>query len=375
MARRYDRVKNSFLNQLSLMMNKTKPFWMMGALIFMLGCGIFTPVSSPTPDLFATLQASTPSGFVSPAVPDSTATPIFDLPGLNPTSAPPQGSIPFPSPSDQLTGHIVFTCQVFKVQAMDQICIMNADGSGMRRLTTEDNLRHYYSSLAPDGQSVLYSAFREQNVYEIYSLDLNDGNADRLTNRLGVLNAPEVSPDGTSITFTRGNPSNGNLQIMVMDRNGEDVGNIPQIFGWDPTWSPDGKQILFASGSEGNVQLFTVNRNGGGLQQVTNLPAIRGRSDWSADGQSIVTYVGPSWNREVYIMNADGSNARQLTPRGGNSQGPSFSPDGKWVVFTAYFDEYRDDHGCEIYIIRTDGTDLRRLTNNNYCDYQPRWGP
>ena len=108
---------------------------------------------------------------------------------------------------------------------------------------------------------------------------------------------------------------------------------------------------------------------------MSNLPAIRGRSDWSPDGQSIVTYSGPAWNREIYIMNADGSNARQLTPSGGNSQGPSFSPDGKWVAFTAYFDKYGDDHGCEIYIIRIDGTDLRRLTNNDYCDYQPRWGP
>ena len=42
-----------------------------------------------------------------------------------------------------------------------------------------------------------------------------------------------------------------------------------------------------------------------------------------------------------------------------------------------YSDDSRsmDDHGCEIYVIRTDGTELRRLTNNEYCDYQPRWGP
>jgi len=160
-----------------------------------------------------------------------------------------------------------------------------------------------------------------------------------------------------------------------MDRNGEDAGNIPKISGWDPTWSPDGKQILFASGPEGGAQLFIVKRNGKDLHQVSNLPAIRGRSDWSPDGQSIVTYSGPAWNREVYIMNVDGSNARQLTPGGGNSQGPSFSPDGRWVVFTAYFDHYGEDHGCELYIIRTDGTDLRRLTDNDYCDYQPRWGP
>jgi len=357
-------------------MSKTKLLWMMIGLILLLGCNFFTRAPSPTPDLLATLQASTPSSSSSsPAVPNSIATLAPNLPSPNPTLSSGQPSIPAPSAADALTGHIVFTCQLFKVQSMDQICIINADGSGMRRLTTEDNLRHYYPSLAPDGQSVLYSGFRELNVYEIYNLNLKDGSLDQLTNRMGALNAPEVSPDGSSITFTRGNPNNGQLQIMVMERNGENAGNLPQIFGWDPTWSPDGKQILYASGPEGGVQLFVVNRNGNGLHQVSNLPAIRGRSDWSPDGQSIVTYSGPSWHREVYIMNADGSNARQLTPSGGNSQGPSFSPDGKWVTFTAYFDKYGDDHGCEIYVIRTDGTDLRRLTNNDYCDYQPRWGP
>ena len=357
------------------MINKTKLLWMVIGLIFILGCNLLSSASTPPPDLFATLQASTPSSFSSPVVTEALTTPVFNLPTPNPTTASGQTSIPFPSPADQLTGHIVFTCQLFKVQAMDQVCIMNADGSGMRRLTTEDNLRHFYPSLAPDGQSVLYAGFREQNVYEIYNIDLNDGSVDRLTNRLGVLTAPEVSPDGTSIVFARGNPRNGQFQIIVMDRNGENVGNIPQVSGWDPTWSPDGKQILFASGPEGGVQVFIVNRNGRGLHQVTNLPEIRGRSDWSPDAQSIITYAGPAWNREIYIMNTDGSNVRQLTPSGGNSQGPSFSPDGKWVAFTAYFDKYGDEHGCEIYVIRTDGTDLRRLTNNDYCDYQPRWGP
>ena len=339
---------------------------LLAVFLILLSMGCNRPVaSSPTPDLFATLQASTPSGFASSAVTPN-ATSGGSIGGSN---------VPFPSTGDELSGHIVFTCQLFKVQAMDQICIMNADGSGMRRLTTENNKRHYYPSLAPDGQSVLYTSFREQNVYEIYSLDLNDGSVDQLTDRLGVLLAPEVSPDGASIIMARGNPNTGNVQIMVMDRNGEHADNIPQIAGWDPTWSPDGKQILFASGTAGTAQLFIANRNGSNSHQVSNLPAIRGRSDWSADGQSIVTYSGPAWNREVYIMNADGSNALQLTPSGGNSQGPSFSPDGKWVAFTAYFDNYGDDHGCEIYIIRTDGTDLRRLTSNDYCDYQPRWGP
>jgi Tol biopolymer transport system component len=164
-------------------------------------------------------------------------------------------------------------------------------------------------------------------------------------------------------------------EIWLMNRDGSNPRPIPNALGWDPTWSPDGSTILFASDSDGAVQLVTIRSDGSELKRISSLPAIRGRSDWSPDGQFIVTYSGEPWKRDVYIMNADGSNAHMLSPTGGNSQGPSFSPDGKWVAFTSYFDQYGEDNGCEIYIMRVDGSDVRRLTDNDYCDYQPRWGP
>jgi len=117
-----------------------------------------------------------------------------------------------------------------------------------------------------------------------------------------------------------------------------------------------------------------VDVDGNNVVRISDLPAIRGRSDWSPQ-DLITTYSGESWKREIYVMQADGSQAQQVSPPGGNSQGPSFSPDGQWIAFTAYFDRFDDIHGCEIYVMRRDGTDLRRLTNNEYCDYQPRWGP
>ena len=354
-------------------MNK---LWSISTILLILlvtGCNL-PAASTPTPDLFATLQASTPLGFSTPELFETPTTPVFEEATLTPV-APPSENISSTSSTDGLSGHIVFTCQIFKVQASNQICIMNADGSGFRRLTTDDSKQHFYPSLAPDGQSVLYSAFYEVNNYEIYELNINNGNVNRLTNGFGVKTAPELSPDGKLIAYTKWNPGTQRYQIIVANRNGTEANNISSVGGWDPTWSPDGNQILFASDSKGSVQLYTVKLDGKGLKAITNLAAIRGRSDWSADGNYIVTYSGPAWKREVFIMNADGTNVHQLTPDGGNSQGPSFSPDGKWVVFTAYFDNYGDDHGCEIYIIRIDGTDLRRLTSNDYCDYQPRWGP
>jgi tol-pal system beta propeller repeat protein TolB len=356
-------------------MSRKRWLLLLVALGMLLSCNLFSgpgASSAQPPDLLATLAALTPDTAFTPGSAVPTATSSFNFPGSPPS---PIASVPAPPAGGGPGGHIVFTCQIFKVQAQNQICIMNADGTGFRRLTTDDGRQHYYPSLSPDGKSVIYAAFRQENVYELYELNLADGDVNQLTNKLGVLNAPEISPDGGRIVFMRWTVASDKYSLWYMDRNGENPNNIPQIVGWDPTWSPDGKQVLFASDRDGTNQLYIINLNGKGLHRITSLPSIRGRSDWSPDGGSIVTYSGDPWKREVYIMDADGSNVRQLSPSGGSSQGPGFSPDGQWVTFTAYFDHPGDDHGCEIYIIRVDGSDLRRLTNNNYCDYQPRWGP
>jgi TolB protein len=306
-----------------------------------------------TPNVLSTLQALIP-----------TATESVATSTLTPTA----------TPGAQPSGHIVLTCQIFKFQSSEQICIVNADGSGYRRLTPEDGIRHYYPSMAPDGRSVVYSQYREPNVYEIYELSLVDGLSRRLTDRLGALNGPEISPDGKSIVFERWTPASNQDQIWLMDRDGGDPHRLFSGTGWDPTWSPDGSRLLFASDMSGSIQLYEVSLDGTGLHRITDMPALRGRSDWSSRNH-IATYSGEAWQREIYVMSSDGSDSHQVSPAGGNSQGPSFSPDGQWIAFTGYFDKFKDDNGCEIYIMRTDGSDLRRLTNNEYCDYQPRWGP
>ncbi|MBI3738869.1 MAG: PD40 domain-containing protein [Chloroflexi bacterium] len=241
---------------------------------------------TPTSDVVATFQALL------------TLTP---LPDSSPSTATPSPDAP--------TGHIVFTCQIFKYQISEQICIMNADGAGYKRLTTDDSVRHFYPSMSPDGQNVVYSAFNVQSQhFEIYELNLTTGKDKNITYAFGDLNAPEISPDGKTIVFTRFFNDTNNPNIWLMDRTGGNFRQVSGIAGWDPTWSPDGKQILFASDRDGTDQLYIINLDGTGLRKVTSLPALRGRSDWSPDGKLIVTYSGDPWKREVYIMNADGSN-------------------------------------------------------------------
>jgi TolB protein len=341
--------------------SKLPTYLIVGGILFcvcFLAAGIAVPIvarlmsmpAAPAPSLFFTLTAPTPI-------------PTFSL------------ATPTPAAISQTTaGHIVFTCQIFKYQSSEQICIMNPDGSGFRRLTTEDGIRHYYPSPSPDGKSVVYSVYREDNVYEIYEMSLSDGVAKRVTDRLGALTGPAISPDGSLIAVSRWTVASNQNQLWLMDRDGSQPRRVIDGSGWDPVWSPDGTQLLYASDRDGSNQLWVVHVDGSGLHQITHLPAFRGRSDWSVQNL-IVTYSGDAWKRELYIMKADGSNLHRISPPGGDSQGPSFSPDGQWITFTAYFDHPKDINGCEIYVIRVDGTDLRRLTNNDYCDYQPRWGP
>ena len=205
--------------------------------------------------------------------------------------------------------------------------------------------------------------------FKIYELALT-GQLDKINDTVGI--APEVSPDNQAIAFVTG--EGGKDYIWVMDRDGSHP-RVVYSDGWDPTWSPDSSRILFATTVNGKPQLASVNLDGSDFRQVTDLPDLRGRSDWSADAAHIITYSGKPWKRELFIMNPDGSDLHQITPSGGNSQGPSFSPDGQWVAFTAYYDAYANNNGCEIYVMRIDGSRLTRLTDNTYCDWQPRWSP
>lgn len=116
-----------------------------------------------------------------------------------------------------------------------------------------------------------------------------------------------------------------------------------------------------------------MNRDGTDVQPVSNDFTTRGRSDWSWRGELIAGYSGISGKRKIFLMSADGSNLVELYSTG-NVQAPSFSPDDNWVVFTGYIDN-PGSNGCEIYILRTNGENLNRLTNNDFCDWQPRWGP
>lgn len=315
------------------------------------------PSPTETPFVSGPLPTITPAGMTPVA---GLATPTFfptvvptieGAPTLAPTLIPDLGG-------SSSGGKIVFACYINQI---DQICIMNADGSGRRQLTSLPATA-FYPSLSPDGQTVYFSSNQTGN-FEIYSIDINGNGLKQLTNGIGALYAPELSPNGERIIFT----NNGN-GLWVMNPDGSDPRAITFKDDIDPTWSPDGSMIAFASTRNGSRQLFVANANGKKANQVTDLNNMGGRSSWSPDGTKLAFYRGPQGDRDIYVINIDGSGLQRLT-NGGDNLGPSWSLDGEWIAFTSF----RDGNN-EIYIVRPDGSRETRLTNSPISDWQPRWG-
>lgn len=308
---------------------------------------------NPAPTPFVGLPLETPTALNFPA---ATVPPTNESGGALPTLV----FSPTPSAGVEasLSGKIAFTCYVKQI---DQICLMNADGTGRKQIT-EAEATAFYASISPDGQTIYFSSRRTGN-FEIYSIDTSGKNFKRLTRSIGSLYAPELSPNGDWIVFT--NEGNG---LWVMKPDGANPHAITTSDDIDPTWSPDGSMIAFASSRAGTRQLFVMNADGSGIRQVTDLKDMGGRSSWSPDGTRLAFYAGPQGNRNIYIINVDGTNLVQLT-NGGDNLGPSWSPAGNWIAFASF----RDGNN-EIYIVHPDGTGAKNLTDDPISDWQPRWG-
>lgn len=151
----------------------------------------------------------------------------------------------------------------------------------------------------------------------------------------------------------------------------EPLGEDADAFGGPP------HSIAFHSNRDGNNEVYVMNPDGSDQIRLTMESRNDGRPDVSPNGQQIVfnsnriiPETNPTGDFEIFVMNSDGGDVRQLTSNGAEDSWPRWSPNGKWVAFHSFV-----DGDYEIYVVRPDGTDLTRVTEYAGLDQYPEWSP
>lgn len=185
-----------------------------------------------------------------------------------------------------------------------------------------------------------------------------------------------------------------NWDVYLFDQPGSPARRLTTDPGLDynPVFSPDGRWIVFTSDRSGNPDLYALDLQQPGVPRpLTTSEAMEDAAAFSPDGSSLVFVSTQSGNPDIYMMpfmpeaQDVAVEPTNLTRHEAGDYNPAFSPDGQWIMFssnrdtpdTTFATAGAPNHykASDVYVMKADGTGVRRLTRHTGWDGSPAWTP
>ena len=263
------------------------------------------------------------------------------------------------------------------------IYVMDADGKNQQRLTRHGD-DDWEPSWSPDGKQIAFTSSEDRDSHEdvagqrphIYVMDADGKNRRKLTKNPFAEWHPSWSPDGKHLAFTGMANTGAGTYVYAVDAEGKNLRRLTplEMGGWEPSWSPDGKHLAFTGVANIGADVYAVDAEGKNLRRLTPLEMGGRDPSWSPDGERIAFTSNsepdlPGGNLDIYLIDVDGGNQRRVTRNPSPDTNPSWSPDGKRIVFVS-----TRDGNPDIYVMNADGArQVRRLTKGGSEDMDPAW--
>lgn len=255
----------------------------------------------------------------------------------------------------------------------DQQYIMNADGSDQHLVSLGKGATTcgYFLS---DGKHILYASTHEGLGHKVQS-------------------ACPTKPDRSKGYVW---PVYPEYDIYLAEENGKIIKKLTDNSAYDAEGTINWKthKIIYTSMASGDLKVWSMNEDGSDKRQLTKTLGYDGGAVFSRDGTQMVwranhpdtpekkaQYLAllhenltAPMKMELFVARADGSDAKQITNFGCASFAPTFTPDGKKILFASN-KHHCDSNDFELYLINTDGTDLQQVTHFGGFTAFPEFSP
>lgn len=301
-----------------------------------------------------------------------------------------EGSIVFSTyPASALNGEP--TESIFSLYAVAP------DGSGLHRLSSESDAVSA-PAWSPDGSTIAYAPFSsgpDDPAWGIWVMDADGSNARQLVHTAGPVSAIDWSPDGSRLWFlVQRQPQSGpvTVDLMSVEADGRGVRSLIEdrvVTGISA--SPDGDSLALSVQADVSGGGLFVWDEEGGLQRVLPDTVFVNSPAWSPDG-STIAFIGNDADhvehvqrpQQLFVVRPDGSDLRRITEGKAQLSGPSWSPSGDRLVFGSNVSHY-DQFGfltapviCRLVTVAADGTDRRTIFDGadiDVCVASTAWQP